>query len=494
MDRSNIPATDDHDLHEHEREAGEEQNAPPASHGSEGNSMYALLDAGTLGSDAGLMRDASAFGGLASPLVGEFRTNPSLGSGFDFESQLDDFNSLYPDVYRSVDMIGASDQAQMGALGQNGLDRLFQPVLSKPGTKDFLAEPAPRVFSRLRLEHTHMYISCGLAELVKSMDRHLKGLSIDFMFEPSGTFWRGMHYPEQPAAAVDFRIYLNSCQSPAAKYLIEFVRRSGCTMAFNQVFSRVRDAFLSVGLVTNAEGVVVVSVDELPCPLLASGINWNSSDASFPGSLLGSEDQEFDESARPRPLLCRSTSNTSASSFDETDLDEEFELDISDEELFGPLVAMARSDFEDVHVQGLSLVSHEAKKEGHAVRMVAACPGLVELIVDRLINSTHPEVRRNCCTSLCAFALEEQLHAELIAHNAPVVLSAVAAANYNPATSETQRQAAAALANLCRCLDSRPAVLSAVENRSATFQRLAETVEDERLKRFIADVSLALSA
>jgi hypothetical protein len=447
------------------------------------NELYDLLDA------AGNMCAENTVGSFGLEELSEFRSASSmLGDA-----------ALAPEfeVYRSVNAIDISERHVMAQGGEAGLDLPFQLQATPPGAKgakaeDRLEEPAPRTFERLRLEHTHMYVCCPLAELHSLVNGELLDRKVDSMFVGRGCFWRAMCYPEEPFEAVDLRIYVNSLpQLGRNRYLVEFVRRSGDHMAFNRLFESVRDAVLARDKLTKDNGDRVRSLLDLPVPFAA---------------LAPAAAQHLQQQQRGGPgALSRSTSTGSASgripalaALDDGDLDvlaAQMSTDkMPDVALFRPLVDMSESAFEDVHVQGLALVSCEARKEGLAQRMCAAFPEVVDLLLRRLAESRHPEVRRHCCTALCAMAAVPALHQQLILKGACKSLVAVAAAPYSRVTSETQRQAAGALSNLCANADSLAAVYEAVADKGALFEELALKCDDQRLAQSIAQVRNSLAA
>lgn len=449
------------------------------------NELYDLLDA------AGNMCADNTVGSFGLDQLSDFRSASSmLGDA-----------ALSPDVYdvyRSVSAIDINERRAMAQGGEAGLDVPFQLQVQPPRAKegnvadDRLEEPAPRTFERLRLEHTHMYVCCPLPELHSLVGGELRAQQADAMFVGRGCFWRAMSYPEEPFEAVDLRVYVNSLpQLGRNRYLVELVRRSGDHLAFNRLFERMREAVLAAGKLTKDNGDRVRSVQELPVPFAA---------------LAPAAAQHLQQQQRGGPgALARSTSTGSASgrvpalaALDDGDLDvlaAQAATDATpDAVLFRPLVDMSQSAFEDVHVQGLALVSCEARKEGLAQRMCAACPEVVGLLLRRLAESRHPEVRRHCCTALCAMAAVPALHQQLILKGACKSLVAVAAAPYSRATSETQRQAAGALSNLCANADSLAAVYEAVADKVALFEELALKCDDQRLAQSIAQVRNSLAA
>jgi len=449
------------------------------------NPLYALLDANEMSSASSLLsniRDVSA-------PMNTFGFSEAEDSGFQNASSVlgeSEFLSGSGDVYRCVTAVDFATQHQMGLGAESALDQPFSVQTSSLlASENGLGRPSPRALARLRLEHTHMYVACPLSLLVERMDTELRKYQVDSMFEDSGCFWRGMFYPTEPSMAVDFRIYLNSCPTLGTdRFLVEFVRREGCSMAFNQLFSKLQASFLEQDMVTKPDGDFVSSIAELPSPFKAEDIAWENKFAS---------EESSSSDSLPRPLLSRSTSVTTNTTVDdESDFDSDLELRCSDEDLFQPLYAMSKSEFEDVHVQGLSLVVHEAKR-GNAERMLNTCPAIVEILVERLGSSGHSEVRRNACTALCEFAKTPETHEAIIRAGSLKFLAEVASSPLKPATVETQRQAAGALANLCSNKDSVQAVFEAVQDKVAVFEELANC-EDSRLTQSIQDVHRALEA
>eukprot|EP00514_Thraustochytrium_sp_LLF1b_P000582 CAMPEP_0184522936 /NCGR_PEP_ID=MMETSP0198_2-20121128/8579_1 /TAXON_ID=1112570 /ORGANISM="Thraustochytrium sp., Strain LLF1b" /LENGTH=480 /DNA_ID=CAMNT_0026913859 /DNA_START=604 /DNA_END=2046 /DNA_ORIENTATION=- len=470
---------EDNETNNFENEASDDARSQ-----SSDNDMYNLLDAASMTTSSCLQSNIRNIGSIYEP-EGFADAMQNFDASLSFRNAagiLDEYDghAAFQDVYRSVDIEDPSALHNSAKLGESALDRPFNfdlPVTDKIGV------PSPRAFARLPLEHSHLFLVCPVKELVESMSTELVALGADMMYYPSGCFWRAMYYPEAPSLAVDFRIYLNACPDIGNnRYVVEFVRRSGCTMSFNQMFSALRGEFMRKEIVTDAQGDIVRSLKQLPTPFNMAGIQWSECPAS-------SETSDVESEGLPRLALSR-CSSIGTDTPSESD-DDEFDFgDVSDEDMFKPLYDLSNSTYEDIHVQGLALVSQEAKKPEQCKRMISACPDLLDLVVKRLRESTHPEVRRHCCTTLNAIATNGSLHDHVIDCKALPVLTTIAASDYSPATGETQRQAAAALSNLCKREESRPAVSECVSGMEEVFEQLA--FKDQRLAELIGAVHEAL--
>mmetsp|Transcript_10769 Transcript_10769/g.17646 ORF Transcript_10769/g.17646 Transcript_10769/m.17646 type:complete len:462 (+) Transcript_10769:462-1847(+) len=446
----------------------------------ETNELYGLLDAGELGN--GLTFEES-LGGI--PFAEDFEDDEGgfrNASGTFSESMLE--GDVYSsDVYRSVAGVDLGSQHQMGTFGELHLDQPFEfQALRSALTTSNLNEPAPRVFTKLNLEHTHLYAFAPLEKLVETLNGLYREHQVDFTFDHEGCFWRGMMYPKSPVSpAVDFRAYINSCPEVGTnRYLIEFVRRSGCNMTFFELFTSIMRTLIDKKMVTLQNGDSVHSIDDIPRTFLAADVCWENK-----------VEESLDGDSLPRPVFSRASSLSSQLE-NLTDDFAEVNIQCTDEELFRPLVEMSRSKFEDVHVQGLSLVAHETAK-GNAKRLVDAVPSIVELLCERIEKTSSREVRRHSCSALCAMGSEQALHPALISNNVPQILASLAATEFDPAMAEIQRLAAQGLANMCTLPESIKAVFEAVKDKNDTFTQLAQC-NDSRLNESIAAVRKALAS
>lgn len=403
--------------------------------------------------------------------------------------QLDD--DINRDVYRSVAGVEFNSQYHMAIGGETNIDTPFELLRKDDHLKStkIPLQPSARLFTTSKSSLSSLYIACPLNELVEKIDGHLKLSQVDFVFDSSECVWRGMIYPKEPVTAVDFRIYLNTTPhlEGANRFVIEFIRREGCANAFFSLFAEIRDLFLRCGIITDDKGEFINCLDDFPKPF--ANVKWGSS-----------QNCNNDNNA---PIgLARSLSNTSTTqssylSFDDDydDEDDSFlnDLNCSDEELYKPLYNMSMSNFEDVHVQGLALISHECRRNSKICKaLVLACPGIIDLLKKRLVETENQEVKRHCLTSFANIAKCEEFHKMIDEANVCSLFADIAASTYSPFNGEIQRQAATTLENLCAVPHTRSTVLKAVQAKFEKFSDIAQNCGDKSLTKIIMNVHFLL--
>jgi hypothetical protein len=476
------------------------------------NPLYDLLDAQNLNSlnslNANLQDNSVPFMSSFTAFAEDCALTGDGAAGIsNFRSAADVLNDAHVhdedrDVYRSVVGVDFGSQFQTAITGEQGLDVPVGFGAQTAGATTLLVqEPEPRLFSGVDLSLTHLYIGCPLQALVSKIDDELRKQNVDFSFNASKCLWRCMCYPKEPSAAVDFRVHLNSTpkMGGANRYVAEFIRRDGDASAFHHVFGAVRDKLILDGVVTTNEGTFVKSLDDLPTPF--SGVAWSRSVS------VGSRSSA--SSGLPSlPAFSRSVSTASSGDYrlqadfdfdnnsDDEDEEEAFSAAYSGQELYGPLMAMAESKFQDVHVQGMALISHECKKGANECKkLVETFPRVIELMVARAL-SAHREVKRHAVTTLASIAGVADLRTRLIECQACLPrMAEIAVAPYSTVTAESQRQAVQGLLHMAQGDEaSIVAVAAVVTDKDHAFAALAKSCNDARLIKLMTDVRAALGA
>jgi len=384
------------------------------------------------------------------------------------------------EVYRGagLETLSAVSQLHAAQATEQNIGTPFKPLgfgLQQLQQQQQLREP-PQRFADLPLGHAHIYVCSIFSELINLLRSLFRDLEVDANFDDTRAEWQGLIYPLAPNRMVQFSVHVTSCpQLGSNRFLLEFVRRDGCAIAFYEMFLSIQVALLDRRLVTKSNGDYVKGLGNLRSPFS----NWSRGSAS-----------SSEGTSSPRVPLSRSTSSTlSALSLDDDD-DSLPEIDVPDEELYRPIVEMSQVPFVDIHVQGLALVASEARKD--AQRFFSAYPDIFKLLVDRLSVSKNCEVRHLCCTALALFAQNADCLQQFVDAGAPNVLAETAACDMCMENAEVQRQAAKSLLFLSKKEGSKEAILAAVKQHQAKFEQL-EKADDSRLTESILGLRTALA-